>query len=158
MRIGVISDTHGLMRPEALEALRGSELIIHAGDVGRPEVLDALRRLAPVEAVRGNVDVEPWSQALPLTRGVEVGGVRLYVIHDLKELKLDPAEAGFAAVISGHTHQPSIRHHAKVLYLNPGSAGPRRFRLLASVARITIARGSLDARIIELDVQPIARS
>jgi uncharacterized protein len=129
-RIGLISDTHGLLRPEAARALAGSELIVHAGDVGRPEILDELRRIAPVVALRGNVDRESWAEALPETAVVE----GMYVIHDVKELTIDPT--GFRAVVSGHSHKPSEFERDGVLYLNPGAAGPRRFRLPVTVARL----------------------
>jgi len=151
-RIGVISDTHGLMRPEALNALQGSELIVHAGDVGRPEVLDALRGIAPTVAIRGNVDNEPPCSLLPSTEIVEAGAVLIYVLHDLNELDLDPAAAGFHAVVSGHSHRASQTEHKGVLYLNPGSAGPRRFRLPITVARLEISGTLLHAEIIELPV------
>src|SRR5690348_17262624 len=127
--VGLISDTHGLIRPEALEALRGSRLIIHAGDVGNEEVIVALRAIAPVVAVRGNIDKSGWPATLPTTEVVGVGGLSIYVLHDLNELDLDPAAAGFRAVISGHSHKPSSEERNGVLYLNPGSAGPRRFNL-----------------------------
>jgi len=152
MRVGAISDTHGLLRPEAVEALRGSDLIIHAGDVGKPEILDALRELAPVYAVRRNVDRGEWANRLLLTEIVEVTQSLFYILHDLSEFDLEPSAAGFAAVISGHSHQPYIREENGVLYLNPGSAGPRRFRLPVSVAEILLAEGRLEARLIELDV------
>ena len=152
MKVGVISDTHGLLRPEAVEALRGSELIIHAGDVGKPEILEALRQLAPVYAVRGNVDRGSWAQTLPLTEIVGVGSRLLYVLHDLNELELEPSATGFAAVICGHSHQPYIREQNGVLYLNPGSAGPRRFKLPVSAAEIGVGERGLEARLIELDV------
>jgi hypothetical protein len=151
-RVGVISDTHGLMRPQALDALRGSDLIIHAGDVGRPEVLDALRALAPVHAVRGNVDKGGWAARLPMTALVEVGGHLLYVLHIIDALDLDPPTAGFAAVIFGHSHQPSIETREGVLWLNPGSAGPRRFDLPVTVAKITIAENGLRPELIALAV------
>ena len=125
--IGLISDTHGLLREEALRALRGSELIVHAGDVGRPEILEALRAIAPVIAVRGNVDAELWCEALPLSELVEANGVKLYVLHNLNDLDLNPRMAGFDIVISGHTHRPVEFEKDGVLYINPGSAGPRRF-------------------------------
>jgi len=131
-QIGLISDTHGLLRPEAVCALAGSQLIIHAGDVGRPEVLDELRRIAPVVAVRGNVDRGAWAGALPETAVVDPG---IYVLHNLHDLKLDAA-AGCRAVISGHSHKPSENMRDGVLYLNPGAAGPRRFRLPVTVARL----------------------
>jgi len=150
--VGVISDTHGLVRPEALRALRGAELILHAGDVGAPEVLTALRTIAPVFSVRGNVDREDWARNLPKTRTVEVGGYTIYLLHDLHNLDLDPAAAGFRAVISGHSHHPGTEQRNGVLYLNPGSAGPRRFRLPVSVALLKIGREFLEARLVELKV------
>lgn len=149
---GVISDTHGLMRPEALGALEGVELIIHAGDIGKPEVLDALRRIAPVVAVRGNNDRAAWAQPIAETETIEVGEARLYLLHALQELSLDPAAAGFDAVISGHSHRPSVARRGGVLYLNPGSAGPRRFKLPVTIARLTLRGRSCRARIVELDV------
>ena len=151
-RIGVISDTHGLVRPEALRALAGADLIVHAGDVGGPEVLDALRAVAPVVAVRGNNDRGPWAAALAETEVVETDGRSLYVLHDLKELDLDPRAAGFDAVIAGHSHQPRIERRDGVLYLNPGSAGPRRFRLPIAVAWLAIEPARVDAEIVQLDV------
>jgi putative phosphoesterase len=151
-RIGVISDTHGLVRPQALRALAGADLIVHAGDVGGPEVLDALRAVAPVVAVRGNNDRGPWAAALAETEVVETGGRSLYVLHDLKELDLDPRAAGFDAVIAGHSHQPRIERRDGVLYLNPGSAGPRRFRLPIAVAWLAVDSTRLDAEIVHLDV------
>jgi putative phosphoesterase len=151
-RIGVISDTHGLVRPEALAALGGSDLIVHAGDVGRPEVLDALRALAPVVAIRGNNDRGAWAGALATSEVVEVERAVLYVVHDLGELDLDPAAAQFAAVISGHSHRPSAVSKDGVLYLNPGSAGPRRFRLPVAVARIEVDGSSLRPQLVELRV------
>lgn len=152
VQVGVISDTHGLLRPQAQLALKGVDLIIHAGDVGKPEILAALREIAPVRAVRGNVDNGEWAQSLPATEVVEVGGVLLYVLHDLQQLDLDPAAAGFSAVISGHSHQPDIRHEGGVLYLNPGSAGPRRFTLPVSLALLTIAPGDVQAELVTLQV------
>lgn len=149
--IGVISDTHGLLRPEALDALSGVELIVHAGDVGTAEVLSELSHIAPVYAVRGNVDRGDWARALPLSRVVEVGEALVYVLHDLTELDLDPVAARFAAVISGHSHKPRNEVQGGVLYLNPGSAGPRRFRLPVTVARITAAGAALKAELIRLD-------
>lgn len=151
-RIGVISDTHGLVRPEALRALAGADLIVHAGDVGGPEVLEALRAVAPVVAVRGNNDRGRWAAALSETEVVETDGRSLYVLHDLKELDLDPRAAGFDAVIAGHSHQPRIERRAGVLYLNPGSAGPRRFRLPIAVAWLAVEAAGLDAEIVQLDV------
>ncbi len=150
--VGVISDTHGLVRPEALLALQGVDFILHAGDVGAYEVLTALRTIAPVYSVRGNLDREDWAQNLPKTRAVEVGGFSLYLLHELHSLDLDPAAAGFHAVISGHSHQPCAEQRNGVLYLNPGSAGPRRFRLPVSVAFLKIERDSMEARVVELKV------
>lgn len=152
LAVGVISDTHGLLRPEAVAALEGSDLIVHAGDVGGPEVFEPLRALAPVHAVRGNVDRGAWAEELPLDRVVEVGGQRLYVLHILDELDLDPAAADFAAVIYGHSHRPHRERRGGVLYLNPGSAGPRRFRLPVTLARIRVSEEGLEPEIVELSV------
>src|SRR5712691_1737286 len=149
--IGVISDTHGLLRPQAVAALRGCPLIIHAGDVGRPEILDELRGIAPVFAVRGNVDKGPWALQLPETEMVQVEDHLLYVLHDVNALDLDPRTAGFRAVIAGHSHQPKIETKNGVLYFNPGSAGPRRFNLPVSVGRLTIAAGKVQAQLVELE-------
>jgi uncharacterized protein len=150
-QIGVISDTHGLVRPEALLALAGSDLIIHAGDIGAPEVLTQLQRIAPVVAIRGNNDRAPWASHLRDTDVVEVNGALVYVLHNVRELDLDPQAAGFSVVIAGHSHKPSIEQRGAVLYLNPGSAGPRRFTLPISVAHLHTARQPFVARIIELD-------
>ena len=139
--VGVISDTHGLLRPEALAALAGVDLIIHAGDIGDPEIIDALRQIAPVHAIRGNVDRGFWADEFSPTEIVEVDSQSLYVLHDLHELDLDPAAAGFRVVISGHTHDPVVKEQHGVVYLNPGSAGPRRFKLPISLARMTIGEG-----------------
>lgn len=136
--IGVISDTHGLLRPEALAALRGSELIIHAGDVGDPEILDQLAAIAPVTAIRGNVDTSAWARRLPETEVVEVDGISIYVLHDLAQLDLKAEAAGFQAVIYGHSHVPKQEERNGVLYFNPGSAGPRRFKLPISVGRLIV--------------------
>ena len=152
MRIGVVSDTHGLLRAEAVSALRGSDLIVHAGDVGKPEVLDQLREIAPTLAVRGNVDGGSWATVLRPVEVVAVGALSLYVLHNLTDLDIDPKAAGFAAVISGHTHRPSAEIRDDVLYLNAGSAGPRRFTLPVTVARLRIARRRLTHEIVELDV------
>ena len=138
--IGLISDTHGLLRERALGALAGAEFILHAGDVGKPEILDALRAIAPVVAVRGNVDRQPWARALPETAEARTAGGRIYLLHDLKQLAIDPRAAGFAAVVSGHSHHPGRIERDGVLYLNPGSAGPRRFRLPVTVARLDPSR------------------
>jgi putative phosphoesterase len=144
--VGLISDTHGLMRPEALDALRGSDLILHAGDVGKPEILDALRAIAPVVAVRGNVDTAVWAAELPETASSN----GILVIHDLQELAIDPRAAGFRAVVSGHSHKPGSAERNGVLYINPGSAGPRRFRLPITVARLDVARDPWSVEFIDL--------
>ena len=136
--VGLISDTHGLLRPQALTALEGSGLIIHAGDVGKPEILDQLRAIAPVIAVRGNIDQDAWASQLPLTATAEVHATRIYVLHDLHQLALDPAASGFQIVVSGHSHKPGQTERSGVLYINPGSAGPRRFRLPITVARLDL--------------------
>lgn len=151
-RIGLISDTHGLLRPQALDALRGSELILHAGDVGKPEILSALREIAPVIAVRGNVDKCDWARALPETAVAEAGKVLLYVLHDLHGLDLDPAAAGFHVVVSGHSHQPGKFERDGVLYVNPGSAGPRRFQLPITVARLNLSHVPFEVEFVELAV------
>jgi putative phosphoesterase len=148
--IGVISDTHGLLRPEAVSALTGVELIIHAGDIGNPQILAALAQIAPVHAVRGNTDRGDWGADLPHARVVEVGGVLLYVLHELFTLGLDPAAAGFAAVIFGHSHSPHMEHKNGVLYLNPGSAGPRRFKLPVTLAHLRLDNHSLESQLIDL--------
>jgi hypothetical protein len=150
--VGVISDTHGLLRPEAVAALHGSDLIVHAGDVGAPGILEALRAIAPTFAVRGNVDTAPWAGILPMTEVVEAGPLQLYVLHDIAALDLDPKAAGFAAVIFGHSHRPAADVRDGVLYFNPGSAGPRRFSLPISLARLDVVNGELRHRLIELRV------
>jgi len=138
-KIGLISDTHGLLREEALRALQGSDLILHAGDVGDPEILESLRRIAPVVAIRGNVDTEPWADSLPATEMVSASGAIIYMLHDVHSLDLVPQAAGFAIVLSGHSHQPKQERRNGVLYLNPGSAGPRRFQLPISLARLDLS-------------------
>jgi putative phosphoesterase len=150
--VGVISDTHGLLRPEAVAALQGSDLIIHAGDVGQPEVIDALREIAPTSVVRGNIDQAHWAQALPITELVAVGESWFFVLHEIAQLDLDPATAGFAAVVYGHSHQPAIETRDGVLFLNPGSAGPRRFKLPVTVARVVVSGRRLAPEIVELKV------
>jgi len=147
-KLGLISDTHGLLRPEAVAALQGSELIIHAGDVGKPEILDELRRVAPVVAVRGNIDTEPWAERLPLTATVEALSARILVIHNVHDVKTD---SGFDIVISGHSHKPGQRESRGVLYLNPGSAGPRRFKLPITVARVDLGRHPWRAEFVQLE-------
>jgi putative phosphoesterase len=151
-RVGLISDTHGLLRPEAVEALQGSELIIHAGDVGNPEILESLRGIAPVVAVRGNVDKEEWAQILPPTAVAEAGAVMIYVLHDLNELDLDPRAAGFQIVVSGHSHKPGKMEREGVLYVNPGSAGPRRFQLPVTVALLELGKTPSVVTFVELRV------
>lgn len=150
MRIGIISDTHGLLRPEAQQALAGVKLIIHAGDVGAPEILTQLKLIAPVFAVRGNVDTQPWAQELPLTSAVEIAGFNFYVLHNLRDLDLKPQAAGFHALISGHTHQAEQRCDSGVLYLNPGSAGPRRFHLPITLALLEIGRKPWKVEMVHL--------
>ena len=151
-QIGVISDTHGLIRPEALEALRGSQLIIHCGDIGKVEVLEALRIIAPVRAVRGNIDKGEWASDLPADDVVQVGACAIYVLHNLSELDLDPEVAGFNAVLSGHSHKPKIEQRGNVLFLNPGSAGPRRFKLPIAVATLSLRSARWKAQIVPLPV------
>lgn len=146
--IGLISDTHGLMRPEALVALKGVDAIIHAGDVGKPEVLAQLEAIAPVVSIRGNNDTGSWAKSLPETKSLKVGSIRLFVIHDVKELKFDPAARGYQIVVSGHSHKPSVAERDGVVFVNPGSAGPRRFKLPVAVAKLTIAGGKAKARIV----------
>ncbi len=150
--LGVISDTHRLLRPKAVEALRGSDRILHAGDIGAPEILEALAKIAPVTAVRGNVDTASWARTLPETEIVEVGGVSIYVLHDLGQLDLKPEAAGFRVVVYGHSHQPKMEEKNGVLYFNPGSAGPRRFQLPVSVGRLTITAGKVQAQLMELEI------
>jgi putative phosphoesterase len=149
--IGVVSDTHGLVRPGLLEALSGVEMIIHAGDVGGHEVLEALRTCAPVVAVRGNMDGGPWARGLRETEVVEIGGCLIYVLHDADRIDLDPAAAGFRAVISGHSHRPSRSRRKGVLFLNPGSAGPRRFRLPVSASILRVEGESIESEFLELE-------
>lgn len=148
--VGVISDTHGLVRPEAVAALKGAGLIIHAGDIGSPEVLDALENIAPVRAVRGNNDHQRWARRIPETVELQIGVVRALVIHDVKELKFDPRARGVGIVISGHSHRPKLETKDGVLYLNPGSAGPRRFSLPISLALIDVQWGAPTPRLISL--------
>ena len=148
--IGVISDTHGLLRPEAVEALRGSEHIIHAGDVGAPEVLDQLRSIAPVTAIRGNIDKAKWARTLPETEVVELDGVSIHILHDLSQLDLKPEAAGFQVVIYGHSHIPKQETRNGVLYFNPGSAGPRRFKLPISVGKLHVSASKVRGEIITI--------
>jgi uncharacterized protein len=150
MKIGVISDTHGLLRPEALEALAGVDHILHAGDVGNPDILNALRELAPVTAIRGNIDTHGPCADLPATDVVELAGKLFYLVHSEHWIDINPAVAGIAVVVSGHSHQPSIENRAGVLYLNPGSAGPRRFKLPVTVAVVEVDEDHIEARIVGL--------
>lgn len=150
--VGLISDTHGLLRPEALDALRGSDFIVHAGDIGDPEIVAELGRLAPVTAVRGNIDKGAWADSLPGTEVLEVGaGCLVYVLHDIDDLDLDPAAAGFQAVVFGHSHKPGFRWKDGVLYVNPGSAGPRRFSLPISVGRLFADASGVSIDLIEIE-------
>ncbi len=148
--VGVISDTHGLLRPEALAALRGAQYVIHAGDIGDPEILKKLAGVAPATAVRGNVDTEPWTKGIPITNVLHVQDVSIYVVHKIADLDIKPESAGFAAVVYGHSHEPSSKTHNGVLYFNPGSAGPRRFKLPVSVGRLTIRDGRVTGEIIPI--------
>lgn len=148
--LGVISDTHGLLRPEAIRALSGVSLIIHAGDIGSPAVIESLENIAPVVAVRGNTDTDRWACRLPLNDVAEIGGLSIYVLHDAGRLDLDPAASGFSAVIHGHTHRPAIEDKNGVLFLNPGSAGPRRFALPVTLALLRIRKRLPAAEIIRL--------
>ena len=150
MRIGVISDTHGLLRPEALAALSGCQRIIHAGDIGKPEVLAGLRELAPLEAIRGNVDSGDWAAAIPEQLDLQLGGLRIHVTHDVKTMAIDPVADGIDVVIAGHSHQPKIEEVNGVLYLNPGSAGRRRFKLPISLALLDIEDGQPRAQLVTL--------
>lgn len=151
-RVGLISDTHGLLRPEAIAFLRGSDVIVHAGDIGDARVLDALRALAPVTAVRGNNDTGTWARAIPATAVLQVDGVSIHVRHDVSELDLDPRAAGFQVVVSGHSHRPSVKERDGVLYVNPGSSGPRRFKLPVAVAELRVAGASVTAHVVELAI------
>jgi putative phosphoesterase len=150
--IGVISDTHGLMRPEALAALAGSDLILHAGDVGKAEVIEALSAIAPIHVVKGNVDTGSWAAELPLNAYLEIGRHRFFMLHKVAELDFAPKDAGFSAVVFGHSHQSLVETRNGVLFLNPGSAGPRRFELPVTVARVLVKRGDMQAEIVELNV------
>jgi putative phosphoesterase len=155
-QVGLISDTHGLLRPEAVAALDGSHFIIHGGDIGDSSILDRLCRIAPLTAVRGNNDHGAWASRIPHTALLEVGPVRIHVVHDVVELGLDPVAGGFQVVVSGHSHKPDIDWRGNVLFINPGSAGPRRFRLPISVAMLTISGASVAPRLIELQMKSAA--
>jgi putative phosphoesterase len=152
VRVGLVSDTHGLLRPEAMAALRGSEHVIHAGDIGDVEILRRLSAVAPVTAVRGNNDVGDWADAVPTTQRLDLLGTRIYVIHDLATLDIDPAAEGIDVVVSGHSHRPQRERRQGVLYVNPGSAGPRRFRLPIAVGILTIDSEGVEAELLTLEV------
>ncbi|HVN43700.1 MAG TPA: metallophosphoesterase family protein [Steroidobacteraceae bacterium] len=154
-RIGLISDTHGLLRSDALEFLRGSDRIIHAGDIGSAAILEQLSAIAPTTAVRGNNDTGAWAARLPETQLVRSGAVLIYVIHDVGRLEIDPAAAGVSVVVCGHSHKPLIRERGGIYYINPGSAGPRRFRLPIALGEITTDGASITPRLIELGPQPM---
>jgi putative phosphoesterase len=148
MRIGLISDTHGLLRPEAVRALEGVAQIIHAGDVGGPEVIDGLRSIAPIQAVRGNNDRDTWARkSLPLRLSLDLAGVRVLVLHDLNELGSEPETQGYRVIVTGHSHKPVVADRSGTLFVNPGSAGPRRFKLPITVGYLIIAEGSAKAEI-----------
>jgi len=150
MRVGIVSDTHGLLRQEAIAALRGSDLIIHAGDIGCADVLEQLRDLAPTHAVRGNIDTQPWAMHLPETSLVIAGRQRLFVLHNISQLEVDPLRAGYNAVVFGHSHRALAEIRDKVLFLNPGSAGPRRFRLPVTIARLDVSGETMRPTIISV--------
>ena len=156
LRVGVVSDTHGLLRPEAIAALRGSDRLIHAGDIGAPAILERLSAIAPVVAVRGNNDAGDWAAAVPATQRLAIGGTRIFVLHDLATLAFDPAAEGIDVVVSGHSHRPLCTRRDGVLYVNPGSAGPRRFRLPVGVGRLTIDAGAVDVELVTLDCAAVA--
>ena len=151
IRIGLISDTHGLLRPEALSALRGSDFIVHGGDIGEGEILETLATLAPVTAVRGNNDNAPWARRLQATETLRFGQITLHVLHDLAKLAIDPGAAGVDVVVSGHSHQPRVERRSGVLFVNPGSAGPVRFKLPVAVGLLQITGREIEARIVELE-------
>ena len=150
LRVGLVSDTHGLLRPEARAFLAGCDYIVHGGDVGHAEILDDLALMAPLIAVRGNNDTQIWAARLAPTELVRIGGIFLYVIHNLEELDIDPAAAGVRVVVSGHSHQPKIEERAGILYVNPGSCGPRRFKLPISAGELTVSGSAVNARIVDL--------
>ncbi len=155
-RVGLISDTHGLLRPEAVAFLRGSDHIVHAGDIGDPNILKQLAALAPVTAVRGNNDRGAWAKAIPVADVLQAENVRIYVIHDIAELDVDPAAAGYQVVVSGHSHKPAVRERGGVLYVNPGSAGPRRFKLPIAVAELAVVGASVTATLAHLNMETAA--
>ncbi|MDQ0023552.1 putative phosphoesterase [Variovorax paradoxus] len=150
IRVGLISDTHGLLRPQAVAVLQGSDFIVHGGDIGDAGILDALKAIAPLTVVRGNNDRELWAARIPETEFLQVAGVFIYAVHDLSQIDIDPAAAGVRVVVSGHSHKPKIEERGGVLYVNPGSAGPRRFKLPIAVAELIVVGNGVTARIIEL--------
>ncbi|MDP9893011.1 putative phosphoesterase [Variovorax boronicumulans] len=150
IRVGLISDTHGLLRPQAVAALQGSDFIVHGGDIGNAGILEALAAIAPLTVVRGNNDREPWADGIAESEFLKVGGVVIYAIHDLSQIDIDPAGAGVRVVVSGHSHKPKIEERDGVLYVNPGSAGPRRFKLPIAVAELIVDGNAVSARIVEL--------
>ncbi len=154
MRVGLISDTHGLLRPEALDFLAGSDHIVHGGDIGNPEIIERLATIAPLTVVRGNNDTAPWARAIPATARVDFGTVALYAIHDLKELGIDPRAAGVRVVVSGHSHKPACAEHDGVLYVNPGSAGRRRFSLPIAAAELIIEGDAVAVKLVTLREMP----
>ncbi|WP_440967908.1 metallophosphoesterase family protein [Massilia sp. GER05] len=154
MRVGLISDTHGLLRPEALEFLAGSDHIVHGGDIGNPEILVRLAAIAPLTVVRGNNDTAPWARAIPATARVDFGTVALYAIHDLKALAIDPRAAGVRVVVSGHSHKPACSERDGVLYVNPGSAGRRRFSLPIAAAELVIEGDAVAVKLVTLREMP----
>ena len=148
--VGVISDTHGLLRPQAIEALSGSDFIIHAGDIGSIEVIDQLTKIAQVTAIRGNVDKAPWADTFADEEVLEIDGLNIYIIHNIYDLNFDPLASGFKVVVSGHSHKPNVESRDGVLYVNPGSAGPRRFSLPIAIATLEINEGNAHAKVVEL--------
>lgn len=161
LRVGLISDTHGMLRPDARAFLMGCDYIVHGGDVGGADILDDLAAIAPLTAVRGNNDTAPWAARLPVTELIRVGNVFIYVIHNLAELDIDPGAAGVRVVVSGHSHQPRVEEREGVLYVNPGSSGPRRFKLPISVGEIIVSGSTVKARIVDLSAgvhEPAGRS
>ena len=150
--IGVISDTHGLLRPEAIEHLQGSEIILHAGDIGAPDIIGQLEQIAPVTAVRGNVDTAPWTHVYPLRQVIDIGEIRIHMVHDIADLGLDPAAEGINAVIYGHSHIPKSEDRTGVLFFNPGSAGPQRFRLPISLGRLTVTDTGIAPELFEIQI------
>ena len=154
MRVGLISDTHGMLRPEALDFLAGSDHIVHGGDIGGPEILERLAAIAPLTVVRGNNDTAPWTRAIPETARVDFGPVALYAIHDLKQLDIDPRAAGVRVVVSGHSHKPACSERGGVLYVNPGSAGRRRFSLPIAAAELIIEGDAVAVKLVTLREMP----